>query len=223
MATRKAQEQKNTTPVNTSKVRNTKAQNQYKTGKNVVSESLIRESFQPLFSKIDGTARLTFCGIEHSSITVKGEEKPIIRIAFSCLDVTHEAPQIIGITANYNYSPENKLGKVLELMGFQPIKQIDVVDEEDEFGIRETNTNLSEIFDFFRSKVGLVFKAQLVPAKRKNKNTEMYEEKKGLWDIVPESLTPKFKGDEQESDLMPSDITDEAFLNPEIAMSDDAG
>jgi hypothetical protein len=223
MTTRKPQEQKSKTSMNTSKVRNTKARNQYKTGKNVVSESLIRESFRPLFSRIDGTARLTFCGIEHSSITLKGEEKPIIRIAFSCLDVTHEAPQIIGITVNYNYSPENKLGKVLELMGFQPIKQIDVIDDEDEFGIRETNTNLSEIFDFFRSKVGLVFKGKLIPAKRKNKVTGEYEERKGLWDIVPESLTPRFKGDEQESDLMPSDITDEAFLNPEIAMSDELG
>ena len=168
-------------------------------------------------------ARLTFCGIEHSSLNYKGEEKPIIRIAFSCLDVTHEAPQIIGITTNYNYSPENKLGKILAMMGFQATTQTENIDEDDEFGIVETTTNLGEIFDFFRSKAGLVFKGKLTPVFRENKITKEWEEQKGLWNIVPESLTPKFKNGEQETDLMPSEITDESFQNPEIAMADNAG
>lgn len=206
-----------------SKVRNTKAQNQFKTGKNNVSESLIRESFQPHFSRIDGTVRLTFCGIEHSTLTYKGVEKPIIRIAFSCLDVTHEAPQIIGITANYNYSPENKLGKVLALMGFQATTKTEIIDKDDEFGIVETTSNLGEIFDFFRSKAGLVFKAKLIPVLRENKITKEWEEAKGLWNIALESLVPKIKNGEQESDLMPSEIADETFQNPEIAMADNAG
>jgi hypothetical protein len=221
MATRKSQE--NTTPMTNSKVRNTKVQNQLKTGKNTVSESLIRESFQPLFSKKDGTARLTFCGIEHDSLTYEGQEKPIIRIAFSCLDITHDAPQIIAITANYNYSPENKLGKVLKLMGFEPIKSTEIIDEDDEFGTRETTTNLSEIFDFFRSKAGLVYKGKLKTAVTFNKRTNQYEKRKGLWNIDIESLTPKLlKNGSQETDLMPSDITDKTFENPDIAMSDDA-
>ena len=209
--------------ISASKVRNTKAQSQLKTGKNTVSESLIRESFQPHFSKIDGTVRLTFCGIEHSILTYKGVEKPIIRIAFSCLDVTHEAPQIIAITANYNYSPENKLGKVLALMGFQPTTKTEIIDKDDEFGITETTTNLGEIFDFFRSKASLVFKGKLIPVLRENKITKEWEEAKGLWNIELESITPKIKNGEQESDLMPSEITDEAFQTPEIAMADNAG
>jgi hypothetical protein len=204
----------------TSKVQNRKAQ--YKTGKNEVSESQLIVSFSPLFSPKDGKARLTFCGIEHSSITVKGNEKPVMKITFSCLDETHEAPQNLAITCDYRLSEKNKLGQILSIMGYEIKKSTEVLDENDEFGVKSTVVNPREIFDFFRSRCGLVFKAYLMVATRKDKTTGERVPAPGLWDIDYKSITPFLKNGEQLRDMLASDVTDEEFENPKIDMSDDA-
>lgn len=201
------------------KVRNTKAQ--YKTGKNQVSESQLIVSFSPLFSPKDGKARLTFCGIEHTTINTSKGEKPVMRIVFSCLDTTHEAPQNIAITCDYRLSENNKLGQVLAIMGYEIKKSVETVDDDDEYGVKTTIVNPREIFDFFRSKCGLVFKGNLLVATRKDKTTGERVPAPGLWDIDYKTLTPFLKNGEQLRDMLASDVTDEDFENPEIAMSDD--
>lgn len=208
----------------TSKVSNRKAE--YKTGKNDVSESQLVVSFSPLFSPKDGKARLTFCGIEHSTIEVmekgKKREKSVMRITFSCLDETHEAPQNLAITCDYRLSENNKLGQILAIMGYEIKKTAEVVDENDEYGVKTTVVNPREIFDFFRSKCGLVFKANLMVASRKDKTTGERVPAPGLWDIDYKSLIPFLKNGEQLRDMLASDITDEEFENPKIDMADDA-
>jgi hypothetical protein len=202
-----------------SKVRNSKAK--YRTGKNELSESQLVVSFAPLFSPKDGMARVTFCGVEHSLINTKNGEKAIMRMVFSCLDETHEAPQNIAITCDYRLSEQNKLGKILALMGYEIKKSVETVDADDEFGIKTTVINPREIFDYFRSKCGLVFKANLMVATRKDKVTGERVPAPGLWDIDYKTLTPLLKDGEQLRDMLASDITDQEFENPEINMSDD--
>lgn len=202
-----------------SKVRNTKAK--YKTGKNDFSESQLVVSFAPLFSPIDGMVRVTFCGIEHSVINTQKGEKPVMRPVFSCLDETHEAPQNIGITCDYRLSERNKLGTILTIMGYEIKKSVETVDADDEFGVKTTVINPREIFDFFRSKTGLVFKANLMVATRKDKKTGERVPAPGLWDIDYKTLTPLLKDGEQLRDMLASDITDQEFENPEINMTDD--
>ncbi|WP_414589112.1 hypothetical protein [Scytonema sp. PCC 10023] len=204
---------------NTSKVRNSKAQ--YKTGKNEISESQLVVSFNPLLSPKDGKARLTFCGIEHSTITVKSIEKPVMKITFSCLDETHEAPQNLAITCDYRLSEKNKLGQILAIMGYEIKKSNEVVDEDDEYGVKSTVVNPREIFDFFRSKCGLVYKANLLVATRKNKTTGERVPAPGLWDIDYKTLVPFLKNGEHLRDMLASDVTDEEFENPRIDMADD--
>lgn len=203
------------------KVRNTKAQSQYKTGKNQTSESQLVVSFSPLFSPKDGKARLTFCGVEHSTINTQKGEKPIMRIVFSCLDETHESPQNIAITCDYRLSEQNKLGQILAIMGYEIKKLVETVDDSDEFGVKTTIVNPREIFDFFRSKCGLVFKGNLIVATRKDKVTGEKMPAPGLWDIDYKSLIPFLKDGEQLRDMLASDITDEDFEAPRIDMSDE--
>lgn len=214
---------KNTKSTKSRKVMNTKVE--YKNGKNDLAEKLMRRSFQPLFSPKDGKARLTFCGVEHSVIEWeddKGEhQKPVMKLAFSCLDVTHEQPQNIGITCDYRLSEKNRLGQILSLMGFEFMDETEIVDEEDEFGTKTKQTNGSEIFDFLREKCGLVFKGTLTVAIRKNKAGDRVE-RPGLWDIDYKSLEPLMKNGEQLRDMMASDVTDETFENPEIAMESES-
>lgn len=205
-----------------SKVRNTKAV--YKTGKNEKAEALMKRSFEPLFSPIDGKARLTFCGVEHSIIewTIDGKkkDKPVMKLAFSCFDTTHENPQVIAVTCDYRLSEKNKLGQILTLMGYNFESKNEVIDANDEYGIKTNHTDTKELFDFLRGQCGLVFKGNLKPAMRKNKTTGEKYPAYGLWDIDYQSLEPKLlKTGERERDLMSGDISDEEFENPEIAMA----
>jgi hypothetical protein len=201
------------------KVRNTKAQ--YKTGKNQVSESQLIDAFTPQLSAKDGKARLTACGVEHTTITVNGNEKPVMKIVFSVLDETHEAPQNIAITCDYRLSETNKLGQILAIMGYEIKKSVEIVDEDDEYGVKTTIVNPREIFDFFRSMCGLVYKANLLVATRRDKATGERVPAPGLWDIDYKTLAPFVKNGEQLRDMLASDVTDEDFENPEIAMSDE--
>ncbi len=213
-----------TSKTTTSKVRNTKAT--FNKGKNEKAESLMKRSFEPLFSPKDGKARLTFCGAVHSVIEWlkdgKQHEQPKLKLAFSVLDTTHEAPVTIAITCDYRLSKTNRLGKVLTLMGFQFNDESEIVDEDDEFGVKAKQANPTEIFDFLREQCGLVFKGELVPATRKNKTTGEKYKASGLWDIVPESLEAMLKNGEQLRDMMATDISDEQFENPDIAMASEA-
>ncbi len=222
----------------TSKVQNTKIN--YKNGKNESAESLMKRSFEPLFSPKDGKARLTFCGVEHSVIEWinkkewddedgkkhqkrKKIEKPVMKLVFSCLDETHESPANIAITCEYRLSENNRLGQVLTLMGYEFEFEKIILNNDDEFGRKtEYKTDPKQIFDFLREKCGLVFKGNLTVAIRKNKAGEPVE-RPGLWDIDYKSLEPKLlKTGEQERDMMASDISDGDFENPEIAMANES-
>lgn len=216
----------NTSTNTRNKVKNTKAT--YNTGKNESAESLMKRSFEPLLSPKDGKARLTFCGVQHSIIewtdktTGRHIDKPVMKLAFSCLDTTHEAPVTIGITCDYRLSEKNRLGQVLGIMGynFQDDKQ--VIDEDDEYGIQTKQVNPGEVFDFLRGQCGLVFKGNLKPVEKINKKTgERYDS--SLWDIDYTTLERKFlKTGEQERDMMSGDISDDDFQNPEIAMASES-
>ncbi|MDF5717182.1 MAG: hypothetical protein PUP93_25770 [Rhizonema sp. NSF051] len=207
------------------KVKNTKAT--YNTGKNKSAESLMKRSFEPLFSPKDGKARLTFCGVQHSMIewtdnSGKHRDKPIMKLAFSCLDTTHECPATIGITCEYRLSEKNRLGQVLAIMGYSFKDDKQVIDEDDEYGIQTKQVNPTEIFDFLRTQCGLVFKGNLKPVIKTSKKTgEVYES--SLWNIDYKTLEPKIlKTGEQERDMMSSDISDDDFQNPDIAMASES-
>ena len=207
------------------KVKNTKVT--YNTGKNESAESLMKLSFEPLFSPKDGKARLTFCGVQHSVIEWtdnmgKRKDKPVMKLAFSCLDTTHEYPATIGITCEYRLSEKNRLGQILTMMGYSFQKDKQVIDEDDEYGTQIKPINPSEIFDFLRTQCGLVFKGNLKSVVRVNKKTgEQYQS--SLWDIDHTTLEPKFlKTGERERDMMSGDISDEDFQNPEITMASES-
>jgi hypothetical protein len=207
-----------------SKVRNTQVS--FKNGKNEKAESLMKRSFEPLFSPKDGKARLTFCGVEHSVIewTDNGKDriKPVIKLVFSCFDVTHESPANIAVTCEYRLSEKNRLGQILTVMGYEFKKETVNIDDDDEFGTRVKHTDPSEIFDFLRGQCGLVFKGNLAVPIRKNKAGERVE-RVGLWDIDYKTLELKLlKTGEQERDMLASDISDEDFEKPEIEMSSDS-
>ena len=205
----------------TSKVRNTKTS--FNTGKNEKAESMLRRAFEPLFSAKDNKARLTFCGVQHSynnqknRKTGKNEEVPKLVLVFSCLDVTHEAPQNIGVRVDYRVSKSNALGRFLTLLGYQFKDIITVIDEDDEFGTKTKYDDSLNVFDYLRDKCGLVFKGELKKATATNKDGQKYE--KGLWNIITPSLEPLMKNGEQLRDMMASDISDEDFENPDIAMT----
>lgn len=194
----------------------------FKNGKNETAESLMKRSFKPLFSPKDNKARLTFCGVEHDLLewvdSGKKREKPVMKLVFSCFDITHETPANIAITCEYRLSEKNRLGQIVQLMGYEFKEETITIDEDDEFGTKTKQTDPREIFDFLRDKCGLVYKGNLTVAIRKNKLGERVE-RPGLWDIDYKSLEPKLdKKGNQERDMLASDITDEDFENPEIAM-----
>ncbi len=209
-----------------SKVQNTKAT--FKNRKNETAENLIKHSFEPLFSPRDGKARLTFCGIEHSfnneKRTVDGVIKtvqiPKMVIVFSCLDVTHDNPQNIGIRVAYNLSKTNALGHFLTLLGYKAKDVSETVDQKDEYGVRVIRENPREIFDFLRDKCGLVFKANMEHPIAINRKGEKYE--KALWNILPYTIEPMIKDGKQLRDMLASDVSDEDFEAPHIDMVDEA-
>jgi hypothetical protein len=206
--------------------RNTKVKTFFN-GKNQIAEKLIKQAFTPLLSPKDGKARLTFCGVQHSILEWeergKHVEKEVMKLAFSCLDESHENPQVLAVTCDYRLSENNKLGKILSIMGFDFESKKVLVDEDDEFGMKTIHTDSQEVFDFLREQCGLVFKGSLKPAMKKNKATGEKYEAKGLYDIAYQTLEPKLlKSGEQERDLNPSDIGDEDFENPNIDMADES-
>ena len=197
----------NSTKGNT--VRNTKAK--FNTGTNKLAESLIKRSFTPLVSPKDGKSRLTFCGVEHS--VSKDGNNPFMKLVFSCLDVTHDAPANIAILSSYRYSEQNKLGKFLALLGYvPPAIEYQVIDEEDEFGMKANDSGVDGIFEFLRERCGLVFKAELV----------MSEKRAGLYQIDIATIEPMMKNGEQVTDYMASDVSDEVFENPSIDIDDES-
>lgn len=153
-----------------------------------IKEHNIKRSFQPLLSKKDGSARLTFAGYQHS---ISRTDQPFLKLVFNCMDVTHENPANIAILASYRLSERNKLGRTLKVMGFTLSEvEYEIVDEDDEFGYRAVSENFtSEIYEFLGSKKGLVFKAQLEQI-----------ENSGLYRIDIESIIPLMKNGEQVRD-----------------------
>ena len=123
----------------------------------IQSEQQFKRSFTPLTSKKDGKSQLTFAGYKHS---INKHNDPYLKIIFSCLDVTHQNPQNIGINASYKYNESNILGKLLKTMEYVHISKIVVVDDSDEFG-HKIDENLNDIYDFLDSQRGLVFKGSL--------------------------------------------------------------
>lgn len=188
-----------------STVRNKKAE--YRTGKNKTAESLIKRSFTPLLNK-NGQARLTFCGVDHS---ISKNDKPFMKIVFSVLDITHDAPANIAILSSYRYSENNKLGRFLDILGYKaPVIQYETVDIDDEFGLKASNANVDGIFEFLREKCGLVFKAKM------NKLDN------GLYQIDIESLEPFIKDGVQISDYLANEVSDQTFENPQIDIDDNS-
>lgn len=153
-----------------------------------ISDHNIKRSFQPLVSKKDGSARLTFAGYQHS---MSREQNPFLKIIFNCMDITHENPANIAILASYRLSEKNKLGKTLMSMGFTISDvEFEILDKNDEFGYRAIPENFTtQIYDFLDEQRGLVFKGKL----------EQLEEN-GLYRIDIESLTPLMKNGEQVRD-----------------------
>jgi len=126
-----------------------------KTKKPMLSEQEFKRSFQPLTSRVDGKAQLTYAGYQHS---VNNNGGAFLKIIFSVLDVTGKNPQNLSVLASYKYSETNVLGRLLKTMGYEhQVNQV-VIDEDDEFG-HTIDENLDTIYDFLDEQKGLIFKA----------------------------------------------------------------
>ena len=151
------------------------------------SELLLRRSFEPLLSPKDNKARLTFVAYQHSVLEWKKDDivitKPVLKLVFNVRDKTHENPANIAITCDYRYNPNNRLGTTLNLMGFEVVEKVEIVDEDDEFGAKLTALDSQSLFEFLRQSAGLVYKASLRTVQRKDKLTGEKIEAKGLWEI----------------------------------------
>jgi hypothetical protein len=158
------------------------------------SELLLKRSFEPLLSSKDNKARLTFVGYQHSILDWKKDgqpvSKPVLKLVFSVLDRTHENPANIAITCDYRYNPNNRLGTTLNLMGFEVVEKVEIIDEDDEFGAKLTALDSQSLFEFLRESVGLVYKALLRTAQRKDKVTGEKKDALGLWEIDFTSIEP---------------------------------
>jgi len=176
------------------------------------SESLLRRSFEPLLSPKDNKGRLTFVGYQHSILEWKKGGKPIakpvLKLVFNVRDKTHENPANIAITCDYRYNPNNRLGITLNLMGFEVVEKVEIVDEDDEFGAKLTALDSQTLFEFLRESVGLVFKASLKTAQRKDKLTGEKKEAKGLWEIDFTSIEPFMVKGEHKRDTDADELGD---------------
>ena len=151
------------------------------------SELQLKRSFEPLLSPKDNKARLTFVAYQHSVLEWKKDDivitKPVLKLVFNVRDKTHENPANIAITCDYRYNPNNRLGTTLNLMGFEVVEKVEIVDEDDEFGAKLTALDSQSLFEFLRQSAGLVYKASLRTVQRKDKLTGEKIEAKGLWEI----------------------------------------
>ena len=151
------------------------------------SELQLKRSFEPLLSPKDNKARLTFVAYQHSVLEWKKDgiviTKPVLKLVFNVRDKTHENPANIAITCDYRYNPNNRLGTTLNLMGFEVVEKVEIVDEDDEFGAKLTALDSQSLFEFLRQSAGLVYKASLRTVQRKDKLTGEKIEAKGLWEI----------------------------------------
>ena len=179
--------------------------NQVKKTEQSSSELQLKRSFEPLLSPKDSKARLTFVGYQHTILEWKkdGKEitKPILKLVFAVLDKTHENPANIAITCDYRYNPSNRLGIILNLMGFEAVETIQIIDEDDEFGTKLITFDFHVLFEFLRKSVGLSYKALLKTVVRADKFTGEKKEAKGLWEIDFTTIEPLIsKGGEQKRD-----------------------
>ncbi len=161
-------------------------------------EQRISRSFQPLLSRKDGSTRLTFAGYQHS--ITKDEERAFFKLIFSCLDVTRKNSVNMAILTNYKLG-ENKLSRTLKKIGFSiPELEIEVIDEEDEFGYQAIETDLTtQVYDYLDNHRGLVYKAQL------DHDVDENNSKTGLFRINIDSLIPLIKNGEQVKDYPPEE------------------
>jgi hypothetical protein len=190
------------------------------------SELLLRRSFDPLLSPKDNKARLTFVGYQHSLIEWKKDgqavSKPVLKLVFSVLDRTHENPANISITCDYRYNPNNRLGTTLNLMGFEVVEKVEIVDEDDEFGAKLTAFDSQALFEFLRESVGLTYKAMLRTAQRKDKVTGEKKDALGLWEIDFTSIEPLISKDGKQKRDTDADNIGTAIDAPKIDYDVDA-
>ncbi|MHC5855249.1 hypothetical protein [Nostoc sp.] len=118
-------------------------------------EQNFTRSFEPLTSRKDGKAQLTFAGYKHS--VSKDGNRAFLKIVFSVLDVTQQQPANISVLSNYKFSEDNTLGRLLKLMGYDHQKDVVVTDEDDEFGY-SISEDLNQIYNFLDQKKGLIYK-----------------------------------------------------------------
>jgi len=187
------------------------------------SETSIVRSFEPLLSPKDGKARLAFIGCQHSIIEWKkdGQKiiKPILKLVFSVTDVTQENPVNISLTCDYRYNPNNRLGVTLKAMGLVVVDEVEIIDEDDEFGTKMKPIDTNLIFNFLRECAGLVFKSGLQTATKKDKFTGERYDAKGLWEIDFNSIEPYLKKGVQVRDTDADELGDD-FTAPKIDIED---
>jgi hypothetical protein len=122
--------------------------------KSMQSEQQFKRAFEPLNSRKDGKAQLTYAGYQHS---INKNGGAFLKIVFSVLDVTGKNPANISVLSSYKYSNKNVLGRLLTLMGYShQIKEV-IIDEDDEFA-HTIEENLEDIYDFLDEQKGLIFK-----------------------------------------------------------------
>ncbi|MCV3214525.1 hypothetical protein OGM63_13550 [Plectonema radiosum NIES-515] len=123
--------------------------------KTMQPEQEFKRAFEPLTSRKDGKAQLTYAGYQHS---INKNGGAFLKIVFSVLDVTGKNPANITVLSSYRYSDKNVLGRLLTLMGYSHQSKIVIADADDEFG-HIVEENLETIYDFLDEQKGLVFKA----------------------------------------------------------------
>jgi len=123
--------------------------------KPTLTEQQFQRAFEPLTSRKDGKAQLTYAGYQHS---INKSGGAFLKILFSVLDVTGKNPANISVLSSYRYSDKNVLGRLLKVMGYDHQSKVIVIDaDDDEFG-HVIQENLEEIYDFLDDQKGLIFK-----------------------------------------------------------------
>ena len=151
----------------------------------------LKPSFKPALNK-EGLSRLTFLGYEHS--VSKDGENGFIKLVFQVMDITKKNPENIPILVNYNISTENKMGRVLTLMGIE-VKEIELLEDEDGFSVAVDEVDYSYVYDELDNKAGFVYLAEL----------NQLDDKPGLYRINTDSLKPMLKDGKQVSEKIMAD------------------
>ncbi len=149
------------------------------------------QAFRPAQNK-EGLSRLEFIGYEvrEGESAKTGKPYAFLNINFRVKGAVRGTDRIIAVTANFNYAPENLLGRTLTAMGFTPPAieleadeegfEVEALGATNEEGFEDEQSNDLGIEEFLASAQGNVYTAKV------DKLTE--GKRKGFWGIDVDTI-----------------------------------